>query len=42
MYVQFCRGVLCLQQCLYFASEHLYFQESAGKLEGARELLLRL
>lgn len=25
-------------QCLYFASEHLHFQESAGKLEGAREL----
>jgi len=25
-------------QCLYFGSEHLHFQESSGKLKGAREL----
>lgn len=31
------QGVVVLTT-VYFASEHLHFQESAGKLEGAREL----
>lgn len=27
-------------KCLYFGSEHLNYQESAGKLKGTRELTL--